>query len=176
MAEQAEKNFKIQKIYLKDVSLESPQSPAVFNANAEQEGSPKVDVRFNIGQQQLSEEVNEITLTLTVEASRDENNVYLVEVMQAGIFTMSGFEPQELHHITGAYAPEILFPYAREAVDSLLVKAGFPPLAIGPVNFEQHYRQNLQRQIEAAKAAQEANEGEADETTTSTNDESHTLN
>lgn len=163
-----EKKINIQKIYLKDASVESPQSPQIFSAESQQEGAPQVDVRFNIGHTPLSEEIIDITLTLTVEATRNDSNVYLIEIVQAGIFSIVGFEQHEQHHIMGAYAPEVLFPYARENVDSLLVKAGFPPLAMGPVNFEQFYRQNLQNQIDAAKEGDKADSADADGTTSTT--------
>lgn len=164
-----EKKINIQKIYLKDASVESPQSPQIFSAESQQAGAPQVDVRFNIGHTILSEEIVDITLTLTVEATREDSNVYLIEIVQAGIFSIVGFEQHEQHHIMGAYAPEVLFPYARENVDSLLVKAGFPPLAMGPVNFEQFYRQNLQNQLEAVQEAKKEASGESDSTSTTIN-------
>jgi preprotein translocase subunit SecB len=156
-----EKKIAIQKIYIKDASLESPNSPHIFNVNAAEDTAPQVDVQFNIGNTVLTETLSEITLTLTVKAVRGDKSIYLVELVQGGIFEMKGFEDAAKHHIVGAYAPEVLFPYAREAVDSLLIKAGFPPLTLGPVNFEQFYRDNLKSKMEESAAASAADAEQA---------------
>jgi preprotein translocase subunit SecB len=132
----------IQKIYLRDVSLETPNSPRVF---AEQ-WNPQIKLQINTGTEALTEALREVILTLTVTASLGDKTAFLVEVQQAGIFGLQGFSEEQLGTILGAFCPSVLFPYAREAVDSMVVKAGFPPLMLKPVNFDALYRQHLQAQ------------------------------
>jgi preprotein translocase subunit SecB len=132
----------IQKIYLRDVSLETPNSPRVF---AEQ-WNPQIKLQINTGTEALTEMLREVVLTLTVTASLGDKTAFLVEVQQAGIFALQGFAEEQLGAILGAFCPGILFPYAREAVDSMVVKAGFPPLMLKPVNFDALYLQHRQAQ------------------------------
>jgi preprotein translocase subunit SecB len=121
-----EKQFSIQKIYTKDVSFETPNSPKIFIDKWE----PSVD--FNLG-----------THVVPLEDSLFEI-AYLVEVNQAGIFSLSGFTDQEMGPMVGSFCPNILFPYAREAVSDLVAKGGFPQLLLAPVNFDALYAQHLQ--------------------------------
>jgi preprotein translocase subunit SecB len=141
MAEE-EKQFALQKLYIKDVSFETPNSPSVFT----QKWEPKVEFNLASNAQTLQENLYEITLTVTVTVKLDDKTAYLVEVSQAGIFTMAGFGEQELAPMIGSFCPNILFPYAREAVSDLVIKGGFPPMLLAPVNFDALYMQHVQQQ------------------------------
>ncbi len=143
--------FSIQKIYLKDVSFESPNAPQAFTAT---DWSPQINVQINSGNQKIADDVYEVVLDITVTAKHDETTVFLVEIKQAGLFSISGFSEENLGGMVGAYCPETLFPYAREAVSELISKGGFPPILLAPVNFNALYMQ--QQQQAAAENAQEA--------------------
>lgn len=136
-----EKQFAIQKIYTKDISFETPNSPKIFTEQWE----PSVD--FNLGShvEELDNAFFEITLTLTITVKNKETTAYLVEVKQAGIFSINGFTEQEMGPMVGSFCPNILFPYAREAVSDLIVRGGFPQLLLAPVNFDALYAQHLQQ-------------------------------
>ena len=138
-----QQQFNIQKIYLKDVSFESPNSPAVFQDG---EWKPEVNVQLNTEGKTLSEGMHEVILTVTVTAKHGENTAFLVEVKQAGIFHMSGFPQEQMGGMLGAYCPEVLFPFAREAIAELVAKGGFPQLLLSPVNFNALYMQHQQQQ------------------------------
>jgi preprotein translocase subunit SecB len=135
---EAQRQFSIQKIYVKDVSLETPNSPQAFR----EQWQPDVSVQLGNSARVLAENVHEVVTTVTVTAKLGEKTAYLVEVHQAGIFTIAGFETEELGPMVGSFCPNILFPYAREAVSDLVVKAGFPPLLLAPVNFDAIYAQH----------------------------------
>lgn len=149
--EQNQQQFAIQKIYLKDVSFESPNAPDVFQDG---QWKPDVNVQINTEVKALSEGLNEVTLTVTVTAKQEENTAFLVEVKQAGIFQLAGFEQEQLGGMLGAYCPEVLFPYAREAISDLVTKGGFPQMLLSPVNFNALYMQHQQQQ-QAAQATEE---------------------
>lgn len=155
MAEEQTPQFSIQRIYLKDMSLEAPNSPQAFT----QEWKPEINLEMNTQSQELGEDVFEVVLTLTVTAKNESDTAFLIEVQQAGIFVVSGMEAAEAHHALGAFCPNILFPYARETIDSLVVKASFPALMLAPVNFDALYAQQLEKlQQEAAAAETPASE------------------
>lgn len=141
-----EQQFAIQKIYLKDVSFESPNSPQAFT---EGEWKPQINVQLNSSHQVITDDIYEVLLEVTVTAKHNEKTVFLVEVKQAGVFTMSGFPEENLAGMLGAYCPETLFPYAREAVSELISKGGFPQLLLAPVNFNALYSQQMQQQAQA---------------------------
>ena len=147
MSEQEQKNFAIQKIYLKDVSFESPHSPAVFS---EEEWQPEINVQLNSETKKLGDDVFDVALSITVTAKHEDKTAFLVEVQQAGVFTMQGFEGEELSAMAGSYCPNILFPYAREAISDLVAKGGFPQLLLAPVNFDALYAQHRQKTAENA--------------------------
>ena len=148
--------FAIQKIYLKDCSVETPGAPEVFT----QAWKPEARVELNTRRNTIGDDLHEIVLTVTVTATLEERNAYLCEVHQAGIFTVSGFEDNARDQLLGAYCPGVLFAYAREAISDLTGKAGFPPMTLSPVNFDALYAR--QRQQEAAGAgAQDDTGGEA---------------
>ncbi|MBL4712624.1 MAG: protein-export chaperone SecB [Gammaproteobacteria bacterium] len=138
--------FNIQKIYLKDVSFESPNSPQAFT---EGEWKPQINVQINSSNQLIAENVYEVVLEVTVTAKHDEKTSFLAEVKQAGVFAITGFPKDNLGAMVGAYCPETLFPYAREALSELISKGGFPQLLLAPVNFNALYTQQLQQQAEA---------------------------
>ena len=139
----SQQQFVTQRIYTKDISFESPATPNVFR----QEWKPNVNVDLNTKSSRLDEEGNhEVVLTLTITAKHEEQTGFLVEVQQAGIFFTSGIDAESLKQILATVAPNILFPYAREAIDNLVVKGGFPPLMLAPVNFDALYRQAMEQQ------------------------------
>jgi len=140
-----QQQFAIQKIYLKDVSFESPNTPAVFQQG---EWQPEVNVQLNTEGKTLAEGVHEVVLSVTVTAKQGENTAFLVEVKQAGVFQMQGFAQDQLGGMIGAYCPEVLFPFAREAIADLVAKGGFPQLLLAPVNFNALYMQHQQQQAE----------------------------
>ncbi len=143
--EQQAKQFIIQKVYIKDVSFETPNSPVIFT----QKWEPKVEFNLASNAQALENGLYEVSLTVTVTVKLEDKTAYLAEATQAGVFTISGFEEQELGPMIGSYCPTILFPFAREAVSDLVVKGGFPPLLLAPVNFDALYQQHVQQQQNA---------------------------
>lgn len=145
----AEQQFAIQKLYLKDVSFESPNAPTVF---ADGEWQPEVNVQLNSTNQNIGENTYEVDLKITVTAKQGEKTAFLVEITQSGIFTIGGFPQEGLHGMLGAFCPETLFPFAREAIAELVNKGGFPQLYLAPVNFNALYTQQLQQQQQAASA------------------------
>lgn len=140
--------FAIQKIYIKDVSFESPNSPAMFT----QEWQPEVNLDMNTNTQLLNEGVYEVVLSLTATVKNAEQTAFLVEIQQAGIFTINGFAEKDMGHMLGSFCPNVLFPYAREAVSDLVTKGGYPPLILAPVNFDALYAQHMAQQ-QAGEAA-----------------------
>ena len=144
--------FVIQKIYLKDASFESPNSPQAFT---EGEWKPHINVQLNSSNQQIAEDVFEVVLDITVTAKHDEKTAFLVEVKQAGIFTISGFPQENMGGMIGAFCPETLFPFAREVVSEMITKGGFPQMLLAPVNFNALYAQQMQQQ-QSTESADEA--------------------
>ena len=148
-----EKQFSIQKIYTKDMSFETPNSPTIFTEKWE----PSVD--FNLGShfEPLENSLYEVALTVTITVKSSDKTAYLVEVNQAGIFALSGFTDQEMGPMVGSFCPNILFPYAREAVSDLVAKGGFPQLLLAPVNFDALYAQHLQQAQQQAPGSDTIN-------------------
>jgi preprotein translocase subunit SecB len=149
--EQSGQVFNIAKIYLKDVSFETPNSPQIFQGN---EWTPQVGVELATNARTIAEKAYEVVLTVTVTAKLGEKTAYLCEVQQAGIFQLEGFQEEMLKGILGSYCPGVLFPYAREVVSDLVTKGGFPQMLLGPVNFDALYAQRAVQ--EQQKAAEEA--------------------
>lgn len=137
-----DRQFQLQKIYVKDISFETPNSPATFML----EWNPEVEFNLSTAAAQLQESTFEVTLKLTVTVKIEQKTAYLVEISQSGIFAAVGFEEAELGHLLGSYCPNILFPYAREAVSDLVIKGGFPPMLLAPVNFDALYAQRAENQ------------------------------
>ncbi len=134
--------FSLGRVYLKDVSLEAPNSPDAF-LMAEQ-WNPKVTLQYKVDTADLANDTYEVVLTLTISAVDGSKTIFLVEIQQGGIFLIQGVEnAARLDKLLNERCPKILFPYAREAVDSLVVKASFPPLLLGPINFGIAHREKL---------------------------------
>lgn len=134
--------LEIQKIYLKDVSLETPNSPQVFT----EQWQPETSVQVDHAATRLADDVYEAVLTLTVTAKLGEKTAYLAEIQQAGIFGVKGFTDEQVGQILNAFCPNTLFPFIREALASLISKGGFPPVLLNPINFDALYMQRLQAQ------------------------------
>ena len=143
--------FALQRIYLKDCSFESPRSPKVF----QQQWQPHVNFDIKTRSEQVQDDVYQVILSLTVEAKLEEQSAFLAEVHQAGIFTLKNFTAVQREPILAAVCPNILFPYARESIDTLVVKGSFPALMLAPVNFDMLYQQKKQQQAQAAQATHE---------------------
>ena len=135
-----EPHFSIEKIYLKDVSFESPAAPAVFT----DEWNPEINMDLNSQGQPIDKNVYEVELSLTVTAKNKDKTSFLVEIKQCGIFSISGMDEDNLNGMLGSFCPNILFPYAREAISDLVTKSGFPQLLLAPVNFDAIYAQHIQ--------------------------------
>jgi len=145
-----EREFNLQRIYVKDVSFETPDSPAIFT----QEWKPESNLNLNSNVNKLGENTYEVVLTVTVTTKVDGKTAFLVEVQQAGIFLVSGFPENEMGHMMSAYCPNLLFPYAREVVSDLVNKGSFPQLLLTPVNFDVLYAQHMQEQQQKAQQAE----------------------
>lgn len=144
MAEEAkpeEKQFSIQKIYTKDISFETPNSPKIYTEKWE----PTVDFNLGTNVETLENSLYDVSLSVTVTVKCGETVAYLVEVTQSGIFSLSAFTDQEMGPMLGSFCPNILFPYAREVVSDLVAKGGFPQLLLAPVNFDALYAQHTQQ-------------------------------
>lgn len=141
MTEENNKEFGIQKIYIKDVSFETPNSPEIFR----EQWQPDINLQLNNNTKTIEENVHEVTLTLTVTAKLGDKTAFLIEVQQAGIFNIKGYSEQEMGAMAGAYCPNILFPYAREAISDVVTRGGFPQLLLAPINFDALYQQHLQQ-------------------------------
>ena len=149
---QNQPQFALQRIYVKDLSFESPNSPLVF----QEQWKPQVNLDLNTAHNKLSGNQYEVVLSLTVTAKVGEKVAYIVEIQQAGVFLVAGIEGAQLGQMLGAYCPNILFPYAREAIDATVNRGSFPALMLAPVNFDAIYAQALKRkQEEAAGEAKE---------------------
>ncbi|MGH8280872.1 MAG: protein-export chaperone SecB [Gammaproteobacteria bacterium] len=133
------KQVTLQRIYIKDCSFESPHAPAVFATQL----NPDVKVNMRSDTNKLGDDNYEVVLTITIEAQAESRSIFLVEVHQAGLFSINGFNDQELGAVLGSYCPNILFPYAREAVSDLVQKGSMPVLLLQPVNFDAIYMQNI---------------------------------
>ncbi len=149
-ANQKQATFALQRIYIKDLSFESPNSPAIF----QKEWKPQVNLDLNTRNQAISATQHEVVLSLTVTAKLEDKVAFIVEVQQAGVFQIEGLEPQQLAQTLGAFCPNILFPYAREAIDAAVLKGSFPALMLAPINFDALYADALKRQ---AQQGQEEN-------------------
>lgn len=148
MSEQQQPVFNIEKIYVKDLSVELPNSPQCF---LEREAA-QIEVQLGSSGAAVGEGTFEVSLTATVTAKVGDKTQFLVEVVQAGIFVIQHVPEADIEPIVAVACPNILFPYAREAVSDCVTRAGFPPVLLAPVNFEAVYRQRM----EAAQGAGEA--------------------
>ncbi|OGT26276.1 MAG: protein-export chaperone SecB [Gallionellales bacterium RIFOXYD2_FULL_52_7] len=140
--------FNMDKIYVKDLSLEIPHAPQIF---LERE-NPQIDVQLHTSAAPIDEGVFEVTVTATVTAKIGEKVMFLIEAKEAGIFTLRNLPDDEMEPVLAVMCPNILFPYLREVVSDVAVRAGFAPVMLNPINFEVLYQQQLQQQAEADKA------------------------
>ena len=138
--------FSILRIYLKDVSFETPNSPGVFT----QEFKPEIGLQLNTAIKRIEEDLHEVVLNITVTAKQGEKTGFLVEVQQAGIFSLKGFDEAQKGAMLGAYCPNVLFPYAREEISALVTKGGFPPLLLAPINFDVMYAEKTAERAQQA--------------------------
>ena len=145
--EQAQQpGFSIEKIYVKDASLEIPNAPQIFTDRTQ----PQVSIELSNVAQQIEENIFEVAIKVTVTSKIEDKTVFLVEVTQAGIFQISNVPAENIELIVGITCPNILFPYARESVSDLIVRAGFQPVLLNPINFEALFAQQKQQQSEQA--------------------------
>jgi preprotein translocase subunit SecB len=142
-----QKQLLLQKIYVKDLSFESPKAPMVFTTNVQ----PQTQLNVRSSAQQVAQDTQEVTLTITVEAKDKDTTLLLAEVAQSGIFLIQGYTADEQSMIVGSFCPNTLYPFAREAISELVSKGGFPPLLLQPLNFDAIYAQAVQER--AARGA-----------------------
>jgi len=142
--------FGIEKIYVKDLSLEIPNAPQVFL----QRETPQVGIELRNAANTLNDGVYEVVVTITVTSKLEDKTVFLVEVAQAGIFQIRHVPNETLEGILGVTCPNILFPYARETISDVVTRAGFPPVLLNPINFEAIYAQQKQQQTQQAGASE----------------------
>ncbi len=138
----AEQQFLIQRTYIKDLSLETPMGAEAFII----EEQPNINQDLSTEINQVTDGLYETVLKLTITATVGDKTVFLVEIHQGGLFVIKGIEDANLAHVLNTVCPQILFPYAREAIDSTLVKATFPPLMLPPINFDALYAQAVEEQ------------------------------
>ena len=141
MADNLEPVFLIQRVYLKDLSLEQPNSPAILLS----QDPPAVDIQIGLGNEQIGEGVFEITVTATVTAKINEQTMFLVEAKQAGIFEIRNLPEGQLQPVTGIACPQIIYPYLRGNVADVVQRAGFPPVHLTEINFQAMYEQQAQQ-------------------------------
>jgi preprotein translocase subunit SecB len=153
-ATEAEKpKFLIQKIYTKDISFETPNSPEIFR----DEWKPQLDLQLGNDYNRIDDDNHEIILTVTVTAKVGDKVAFLAEVHQAGIFTLTGYSNEEMGPLVGSYCPNTLFPFAREVIADVVTKGGFPSLALAPVNFDALYMHQVEQAKQQAAAAAQGN-------------------
>lgn len=141
--------FTIEKIYVKDVSFESPNSPSIFNENVQ----PDLQLNLNQKVQRLSDTAFEVVLGVTLTCKAGDKTAYVAEVEQAGVFGLIGLEPQAIDVLLGTQCPNILFPYVRSMVSDLIQAGGFPPFYLQPINFEGLYAETLRQRQQQGEAS-----------------------
>lgn len=142
--------FNIEKLYVKDLSLEVPHAPGIFLEREQ----PQIELQLHSQAASIGENVFEVTITVTVTAKLLEKSktMFLIEVKEAGIFQIHNVLPQDMDQLLGVTCPNIIYPYLREVVSDVAVRAGFAPVTLNPVNFETLYQQQKQQQVQAAPA------------------------
>ncbi|WP_373740003.1 protein-export chaperone SecB [Neisseria sp.] len=139
MSEEQQPVFSIERLYVKDLSLEVPNAPQIFLDS----GEPEVDMRVSTSSTKLEDGVFDVDVTVTVTAKLDgDRTMFLNEVTQSGIFRLENIPEEDVQLLLGVACPNILFPYAREAISSTITRAGFPPVLLAPINFEAMYQQS----------------------------------
>jgi len=154
------KQLLLQKIYIKDLSFESPRAPDVFSKDA----APQTQLNIRSNAKEVGRDTQEVTLTLTIEAKDQDKTLFLIELVQAGIFLIQGYTDEERHMLTGSYCPGSLYPFAREAIADIVTRGGFPQLLLQPINFDALYAQAMRERAQSGNgggqpaAAAESNE------------------
>lgn len=135
-------HFEIQRIFVKDLSFEAPNTPHTFI----EEWKPEVVLNLETKSNRIQDQAHEVVLSVTATVSTSKKTAFLIEVHQAGVFIVSGFPGDQLHQMLGSFCPNILFPYAREVISDTVMRGGFPQLILAPVNFDALYSQHLEKQ------------------------------
>ena len=143
MEEQQQRIFNIEKIYVKDLSLEISDAPLVFLESE----APKVDMQLHIDDKNIKESMHEVVLTVTITAKTKDKTLFLIEVQQAGVFQIINIEEAEMLPILNIVCPNVIFPYMRETISDIVTRAGFPPVILSPVNFEALYNESKQKSM-----------------------------
>jgi preprotein translocase subunit SecB len=138
--------FGIERIYVKDLSLENPGAPQSFQLTE----SPQIEINLRTKAEQIGQDLYEAVLTLTVTANAAGKKVFIVETSQAGIFTIRGVPPEQMQAVLAIHCPNVLFPYARETVADATLRGGFPPVHLAPINFEALFQQQMAQQAGTA--------------------------
>jgi preprotein translocase subunit SecB len=144
-----QKQLVLQKIYIKDLSYESPKAPEIFRTNA----TPQTQLNIRSSNLDLGSGNIEVTLTMTIESKDNNSTIFLIEIAQSGVFLIDGYSPQERAVLLGSFCPATLYPYAREAISDVVVKGGFPSLLLQPINFDALFAQANKAAAEQAAAA-----------------------
>ena len=145
--EQATPVFQIQRVYLKDLSLEQPNSPAILTSTEQ----PNVDIQLGVAMEQVADGIVEVTVTATVTTKIEDKTVFLVEAKQAGIFEVRNLPEDQMGPVIGIACPQIIYPYLRGNVADVIQRAGFPPVHLAEINFQAMYEQQQQQAAEATK-------------------------
>lgn len=149
MADDLQPVFNIEKLYVKDLSVEVPNAPAIFS----ERDAPQMDVNLSTESRVLGTDVYQTSITVTVSAKIGDKSLFLVECTQAGIFRIQNVPAEQMPMVLGIGCPNIVFPYLRETVSDVVIRAGFPPLLLNPVNFEAIFMQQQQAQQQQTAAA-----------------------
>ncbi len=151
-ADSTQPEFDLLRVYLKDASFETPNSPAIFT----EEWTPDIDLQLSSNVNSMEENLFEVVVTVTVTAKLGEKTGFLAEVHQAGLFALKGFDQPQLGSMLGGHCPNVLYPYAREAISNLVTKGGFPPVLLAPINFNALYAKRMADAANAGKAPEQA--------------------
>jgi len=149
--EKTQAQFAIQRIYLKDLSFETPQGAAAF----QKQWKPKINQDLNTKTNKIDEGVFEVSLRVTITMADEEETIYLVEAEQAGLFTINGFNEEQMPQVLNTTCPSILFPYLRETLDNVIIKGSFPALMLPPINFDALFASAVQQAAAQAESADE---------------------
>jgi preprotein translocase subunit SecB len=144
-----QKQLVLQKIYIKDLSYESPKAPEIFRTNA----TPQTQLNIRTSNLDLGGGNVEVTLTMTIESKDKDTTIFLIEIAQSGVFMIEGYSAQERAVLLGSFCPATLYPFAREAISDVVVKGGFPSLLLQPINFDALFAQASKSAAEQAAAA-----------------------
>lgn len=142
--------FNINRLYIKDLSFESPAAPELFTTI--EKWNPHINLQINTETRGVGDDIYEVVLSVTATASVEDKTAYLVEIKQAGLFLIKGFEKSQRDGLLGSHCPGTLFPFAREVISGLVAKGGFPQLVLEPINFDALYAQHLAKGRQNAPA------------------------